>query len=259
MSSIQQDLSILNKFNFEKPPVGIKFLLTKPEGIKRVGRRLNFCEMLPEAQKGKPFYATKEDITCVGPLYLGMLEGGEPIFESGKVGPKMGLFNDARVNRQLYDVIARIPQGSVKYMAFAPLDKLSFAPDVLLVTADPVQAGTLKRATNYSSLKMWTSKMPPAIECNWVYIHPFLTGEVYYQVILVPGFGMGRLRPGTILISFPYQFLPILVKNLQEMEWELYMDKLAQESIPKFKKRMEEICEEVAAEIGEKRDSRMLP
>ena len=36
MSSIQQDLSIFNKFNFEKPPVGVKFLLNKPDGIEKL-------------------------------------------------------------------------------------------------------------------------------------------------------------------------------------------------------------------------------
>ena len=262
MSPIQKDLAILNKLGFEKPPIGVKFSLvnTKPDGMERIGRRLNICEMIPEAQKGKPFYALKEDITCVGPLYLGMLEEGEPILESGGVGPKMGLFDEARVNRQLYDIIARLPLGKVKYVAFAPLDKLSFAPDVLVVTADPVQAGTLLRATNYSGQKPWRSTVATAIECNWVYIQPFLTGEVFYQVIFVPSFALGRIPPGTIVISFPYQFLPTLVYNMREMPLELEMDKLASESLPKFKKKMGEICDAVAAEIGEGKDaSRFVP
>ena len=34
MNSIQQGLSIFNKFNFEKPPVGVKSLSTGPKGIE---------------------------------------------------------------------------------------------------------------------------------------------------------------------------------------------------------------------------------
>jgi len=38
MRPLQTDLSIYNKFNFEKPPVGVKFLLTRPEGIEQLGQ-----------------------------------------------------------------------------------------------------------------------------------------------------------------------------------------------------------------------------
>jgi len=34
MRPLAQDLSIFDKFNFEKPPVGVKFLFFRPEGMK---------------------------------------------------------------------------------------------------------------------------------------------------------------------------------------------------------------------------------
>ncbi|GAI86751.1 unnamed protein product [marine sediment metagenome] len=36
MRALQTDLSIYKKFDFEKPPVGVKFLFNKPEGIERL-------------------------------------------------------------------------------------------------------------------------------------------------------------------------------------------------------------------------------
>ena len=45
MNSIQQDLSIFNKFNFERQPVGVKFLFKKPEGIEQLDKSIAFCEM----------------------------------------------------------------------------------------------------------------------------------------------------------------------------------------------------------------------
>ncbi|MDH5782037.1 MAG: DUF169 domain-containing protein, partial [Dehalococcoidia bacterium] len=149
MSSIQQDLSIFNKFNFERPPVGIKFLLGKPDGIKRLDKTLAFCEMLREAQEAPPFYVTKEDFECVGPLILGM-EEPDPIFESGQIGPRLGIFKEARANRRIYPVIPRLTQGTVNYVAFSSLDKLSFEPDVLIFTANPSQAEILLRAHSYT-------------------------------------------------------------------------------------------------------------
>ena len=56
MNSIQQDLSVFNKFDFEEPPVGIKFMPYIPKGIKKLDKILDLCEMLKEAQEGKAFY-----------------------------------------------------------------------------------------------------------------------------------------------------------------------------------------------------------
>ena len=136
MSSIQQDLSIFNKFNFERPPVGVKFLPTKPDGIERLDKILDFCEMLVEAQNGSPFYVAKENFTCIGPLLLGMVEG-DPIFQSGQVGPKLEVFKEARANRRIYQYIPKLAKDTANYVVFSPLDKLSSEPDVLIVTANP--------------------------------------------------------------------------------------------------------------------------
>ena len=38
MKPIQTDFSVYRKFNFENPPVAIKYLFFKPEGIKPLGK-----------------------------------------------------------------------------------------------------------------------------------------------------------------------------------------------------------------------------
>jgi len=38
MTQTSQDLSILKKFDFERPPVGVKFLLDKPPGLKKLDK-----------------------------------------------------------------------------------------------------------------------------------------------------------------------------------------------------------------------------
>jgi len=220
MNSIQQDLSIFKKFNFERPPVGVKFLPNKPDGLERLDKILDFCEMLTEAQKGNAFYVTKENFTCVGPLILGMIEH-EPIFESGQVGPRLEVLKDVRANQRIYHVIPKLQKGTVNYVAFAPLDKLSFEPDVLIVTANPTQAEILLRAHSYSSGRMWSARGTPVIGCAWLYIYPYVSGELNFTVT---GFGFGmksrKLFPeGLILMSIPYDLLPSIINNLQDMKW----------------------------------------
>ncbi len=220
MGSIQQDLSIFNKFNFDRPPVGIKFLPNKPDGLERLDKILDFCEMLPEAQGGNAFYVAKENFTCIGPLILGMIEH-EPIFESGQVGPRLEVLKDVRANQRIYHVIPKLQKGAVNYVAFSPLDKLSFEPDVLIVTATPSQAEILLRALSYSSGRMWSARGTPVIGCAWFYIYLYLSGELNFTIT---GFGFGmkarKLFPeGLILMSIPYDLLPGMIENLQDMKW----------------------------------------
>ena len=217
-----RDLSIFRKFNFERPPVGVKFLLNKPKGIKKLDKVLAFCEMLPEAQKNPPFYATKEDFECVGPLVLGM-EEPDPTFESGQMGPRLGIYKEARANRRVYPPLPTLARDSARYVAFSPLDKLSFEPDVLIFTANPSQAEILLRAYAYTTGKMWTAKGTTVIGCAWLFIYPYISGELNFTV---SGLGSGMrarkvLPEGLLLIAIPYDLLPMMIENLQDMEWVL--------------------------------------
>ena len=74
MNPLKTDLSIFKKLNLEKPPVGVKFLFHKPEGIEPLNESLGLCEMLSEAQaRVKAFYFTKENENCFGKAALGMI------------------------------------------------------------------------------------------------------------------------------------------------------------------------------------------
>jgi uncharacterized protein (DUF169 family) len=220
MSPIPRELSILKKFDFERKPVGMKFLSIRPKGLKKPGKIMDFCEMLVEAQQGNAFYVTKEDFTCIGPLLLGMVED-DPIFESGRVGPKLGAFRDDRANRRIYQYLPRLPLNSIKYVAFAPIDKLNFEPDLLIIMASVSQAEIIMRANAYTTGEKWTAYGTPVVGCAWLYIYPYLEGEINLSIT---GFGFGmksrRLFPeGRILVSIPWDKLPGLVKNLEDMEW----------------------------------------
>jgi uncharacterized protein (DUF169 family) len=98
---LQTDLSIYQKFNFENPPVGVKFLPGRPEGISQLDKSLALCEMIKEAQqRGTPFYITKDNEDCAGAMMLGMVEPA-PHPGGGELGVKYGIFEEARANERL--------------------------------------------------------------------------------------------------------------------------------------------------------------
>lgn len=220
MSPVPPNLAIFEKFDFERPPVGVKFMTVRPEGLKKADVIRDFCEMLAAAQSGEAFYVTKDDFTCIGPLLLGMKEG-DPVFESGRVGPKLGVYKGDRANRRLYQYLPKLPMYSVSYAAFAPMDKLTFEPDLLIIMASVSQAEIFNRAKSYSSGEPWSARGTPVAGCAYVYIYPYLTGEINFTVT---GFGYGmkarELFPeGRILLTIPWDRIPDITQNLAEMEW----------------------------------------
>jgi uncharacterized protein (DUF169 family) len=218
MSSNPRDYSVFDKFNFERKPVGVKFVIIRPEGIERLDKELNLCEMLKEAQTGSPFYVGKKDFHCVETMVLGM-EDPEPVLVSGLVGGSAGLFQEARANRKLYQYLPKMPKGSVKYVAFSPIDQLTFDPDVMVITATVSQAQTILRSVGYSTGDYYSSKATPVVSCAWMYVYPVLSGEMNFTVTGL-GLGMqalGVLPPGLFLISVPWNLLPTMMENLQEM------------------------------------------
>jgi len=226
MRPLQTDLSIYSKFNFERPPVGVKFLFFRPEGIKQLAtdKNLSFCEMLGEAQKTPtPFYFGKENNeACVGKILLGM-QDMEPFAESGQIGERLGIFQESRANYIFYQYVPKFGKNIVNYVAFSPIDKLAFEPDLLIITATPSQAEIVMRAMTYSTGELYHSQTTPVMGCAWIYIYPYQSGKVNYIIPeMVHGMkGRELFSGGSILISIPYHWIPIITRNLKEMKWHL--------------------------------------
>ena len=108
-------------------------------------------------------------------------------------------------------------------MAFAPLDKLNFDPDVLILLADTRQTEILLRAMSYRTGQMWVSKYTPAIGCAWIYVYPYLSGEINYTISGL-GHGMKRRQlfpEGRQIIAIPFDRLSSMLRTLQKMPWVL--------------------------------------
>ena len=178
---------------------------------------------MKEAQETSPFYAAKENFECkVGQLILGMVES-EYLFERGVVGPELGIFDEPRINRRIYQHIPVLARDTIRYVVFSSLDKLSFDPDLLIITAKASQAEIILRAMSYSTGKMWHSKSTFVVGCSWLYVYPFKSGELnFINTGLYHGMKARQLFPdGMLLISIPYDLIPLIIKNLQNMNWEL--------------------------------------
>jgi uncharacterized protein (DUF169 family) len=218
-----EKIAILNRFNFKIPPVAVRFSSEPPQKIRQLDGSLAFCEMLKRAQEGEVFYAGKKNHSCEAGLYvLGQADAPEQ-FINGAFGAGLQIYEAKRAASRLYHHIPTIGRGIVHYVAFSTLDKLSFEPDLLIILAETGQTEILLRAMSYKTGRMWHSRCTPAIGCAWIYIYPYLKGEMNY---IVSGLGHGMKRrslfpEGRQLISIPFDHIASTLQTLQEMPWVL--------------------------------------
>jgi len=219
----KKDFVILDKFAFDVPPVGVKFSAKRPGNVERLAEKMAFCEMLKKAQQGNAFFADAENHACeAGQYVLGQADSPES-FISGEFGAGLQIFEAPRSASRLYLHIPKIGRGVIHYVAFSPLEKLPFDPDLLILLADSDQTEILLRAMSYRTGEVWESKFTAAIGCAWTYVYPFLTGKLNYNITGL-GHGMKRRKlfpGGRQVISIPFDLLPSMLRTLQEMPWVL--------------------------------------
>ncbi|UCG67138.1 MAG: DUF169 domain-containing protein [Deltaproteobacteria bacterium] len=222
MTLTKKDFAILGKFEFDRSPVCVKYTYKRPDHLSRLGENTTLCIMLKKAQEGNAFYADKNNITC-GDALLGM-ENHSPVSLSGELASAIKVFEEPRSGRRLYPQIPKIEKGLINYISFSPLNKFSFDPDVLIIfTNNTDQTQILLRATSYRTAKVWTSKFTNVLGCAWIYVYPYLSGEVNYGMTgLSHGMGRRKLFPdGLQFVSIPYLIMPSVLQALRDMPWEL--------------------------------------
>jgi uncharacterized protein (DUF169 family) len=223
MRPLQTDLSIFNKLKFENPPVGIKFLYFKPEGVTPLDKSLAFCEMFKEAQqKESPFYFSKENENCFGKVSLGMQEMSS-WGKGGEFGAALEIFQEPRANARIYQYVPQFPTGTVNYVVMSSLDKLTFDPDLLILLANHAQAEIVLRAMSYSTGQIWESKTTGVLGCAWIFVYPYQSGRINYVPtgMTFCGKSLQQYPAGWIQISIPWDWIPVITQNLKEMKWVL--------------------------------------
>ncbi len=205
--------------NLDVPPVGVKFSARPPEGMQLLDDRLRLCEMLKRAQQGNAFYAAPDNHTCTGGLYI-MGKDLPHAYTTGEYAEGMQLYESSKAARRIYDSIPRLDaRSAVDYVAFSPLEKLTFAPDLLVLLGQADQTEVLLRAFSYSTGRVWMSRCTGVIGCAWTYMYPYTTGDLNFVVTgLSLGMRAAKLYPqGLQLTTIPSDLFPLLLHSLKSM------------------------------------------
>jgi uncharacterized protein (DUF169 family) len=211
-------LEVAGDIGLQTPPVGVKYSVEPPADVPRLEGTMRLCEMLRHAQEGNVFYAGAENHICGAALYS--LGKDLPlVYTSGVYGTGLEVFDSPRSGSRLYDHIPRLEERrGIEYVTLAPLGKFTGEPDLLILATHEEQSEIVLRAMSYSTGKMWTSKSTGVIGCAWLFVYPYLSGEVNYTPIL--SMGMRALKvfsSGTHLMSIPFDMCGVVLDSLKRM------------------------------------------
>ncbi len=206
-----------NVLKLETLPIAISLSNEPPDGVEQLKGDMRFCQMLDKVRfDGDVFYTTASDHKCDGGSgSCGMKEMSDCI-KTGEFLCKMGLFGNKRAARRFINANPRIESGTVKVTTFAPLEKATFEPDVIVLICNARQGMLVTEAFAYENGKRTLGLTGPPI-CSSMVAAPYLTGEVTYSFGDHGARNYMKIKDEEVFVGIPAELLNEIVENLKKL------------------------------------------
>jgi uncharacterized protein (DUF169 family) len=144
-----QNDHLIRLLALQTPPVAVKFFTEWSEereweladrGFYRPKAPLNLCQLVGQARHHlRKVVMTVEDHACV----IGALAAGHHAFdesmECGEIAKRDGVRCTQELCEEMTRTLPMMPEGEVKAIAFAPLDRMDLEPDQVIIYGNPLQ------------------------------------------------------------------------------------------------------------------------
>jgi len=259
------ELDILNSFqksvdqhlSLRSFPVAIKLLEREedmPTDIGRpkrdLGEPVRPCVGWHLARhRGLPVAMMLEDFTTACPsgiFVFGLLEP-PPSWLDGNLS--YGIYaatREAAVNMEKH--VFRLEVGKYIGVAFTPLGKADFTPDLIMIFCNSNDARHLVLASAWTNGEPVKTSIAARNLCSEAIIQPFLTGK---PVLAVPCGGdrqHGATDDDEIVFTTPVNRLEGIIKGLAEFEKSHSIEKLGEDT--KLQRRYKEMAKSLDAKLG---------
>jgi uncharacterized protein (DUF169 family) len=171
--------------NLKGSPVAVKLVTRReeiPAGVPELKEKIRHCQMVQKARNGDVFYATKEQHGCAGGAgALGVAETPENI-RTGEFYYKLGRFKTLDAARKTLGAVPRTGKQLVATL-YAPLEKASFKPDVIVILGNPAQLLKIAQANVYEKGGRNVAGFSGIQSlCADAVASPFNTGEINFSL-----------------------------------------------------------------------------
>lgn len=215
---ISADLKEL--IGLEGSPVALKIVKSPeeiPEGISELEETTRHCRMVSLARGGEVFYATDAKHQCGGGAWaLGLRAKGETL-KTGQHYFKLGKYETINSSRRTMESVPNLPQETYATL-YAPLEKATFEPSVVLIFAKPL--AMLKLAQ--SSLYNLGGRIYPQFSgiqsiCSDATAHVLLTGKPNFSLGCDGSRKFSGIKDEELVAGFPIEAIAEIAENLKKV------------------------------------------
>ena len=195
----------------EGSPVAAAILPQPPDGLKEWRRKATPCMMLQSARRGIAFYCSGDSIFCSGRAHLGIAEPPVRNLEDFLVRGEKLSGSRAAAHKMLELVKKRTPKLG-EYLAFSPLEKVSFNPDVILFVGTPLQISRIIFLDAFETGEIDTVHGEPL--CSGVIATPITTRKIGVSFLDMTCRRFGKYKPEEMVIGVPSERLSRIVNSI---------------------------------------------
>lgn len=200
-------------------PVAVKLVNGKeeiPAGMQEITEKLRHCEMVQKARSGSAFYATKDHHACAGGAgALGVMETPEKI-KTGEFYFGLGRFKTLEAAKKTMDAVPRTGKHFFATM-YAPLEKASFKPDVIVIIGDPNQMLRIAQANVYEGGRNIVSFAGIQSLCADAVAQVYNTGEINATFGCDGSRKYAKIANDELIIGIPADKLENIVAVLEKI------------------------------------------
>lgn len=207
--------------NLKTSPVAVK-LIPKgdkvPEGIEKVNEAMRHCQLVDRVRRtGEEFYTLGEDQMCkggAGAMGLGALP---PKVASGEFYYKgLKQFSTQDAAKRTIEMVPTLTPNSTEAVLYAPLEKTTFMPDVVVVICNPKQIMLLTQAYMYKTGgRLETSFAGKQSLCSDAVVQVYKEGKIEVTVGCSGSRAYTEITEDEMIMGIPVELLPDVIAGLK--------------------------------------------
>ena len=185
--------------------------------MPEIEKRFKHCQMVSLARnEGRIFYSTAEDHECMGGAYALGLKDPHPYPEDGEVLLQTRKVRECHSSKRTMESVPHLPTGETFATMYAPLEKASFTPQVIIIVARP---WAMLKLAQSSLFRMGgrTHADFSGIQsvCSDSAAETYLTGKPNFSLGCDGSRTFSGITDDEMVMGFPAEMLPELVDALQ--------------------------------------------
>ncbi|MDD5590913.1 MAG: DUF169 domain-containing protein [Dehalococcoidales bacterium] len=193
-------------------PVAVAIMPEPVRDLKKWRHKATLCIMVQSARMGAVFCCSGADVICGGGEHLGIGRSqGKNIEDSLVEVEKLVASQDAACRRLAQ--VKRVAPDQGGYIAFAPLERASFRPQVVIFVGTPFQISRILHLDAFETGEMDAVHGEPL--CSGVIAAPITTGKIGISLLDMTCRAFGRYRAEEMAVGVPYSRLIRVVNSIE--------------------------------------------